>query len=45
MLQMEWVSMTTDIEASDSAAAQDYFYNKSLHIINDTRDYFPVLNL
>lgn len=37
--------MTTTNELSDSATAQDYFYNKSLHIINDTRDYFPVLNL
>ncbi len=45
MLYMDWVSMTTSNEMSDSATAQDYFYNKSLHIINDTRDYFPVLNL
>ena len=45
MMYMDWVSMTTDNEMSDSATAQDYFYNKSLHIINDTREYFPVLNL
>lgn len=37
--------MTTDIESSDAAASQNYFYNKSLHIINNTKDYFPVLNL
>ncbi len=42
---MDWVSMTTNNEMSDSATSQDYFYNKSLHIINDTRDYFPTLNL
>lgn len=42
---MEWVSMTTDLESTDSAAGQSYFYNKSLHIINDTHEYFPVLNL
>jgi hypothetical protein len=45
MLYMDWVSMTTKNEMSDSATAQDYFYNKSLHIINDTRDYFSSLNL
>ena len=45
MLYLNWVSMTTGTERSDAAAAQDYFYNKSLHIYNDTRDYFPTLNL
>jgi hypothetical protein len=45
LLYMNWVSMTTEIESSDAAASQDYFYNKSLHLYNDTRDYFPTLNL
>ena len=45
MLHLNWVSMTTDTELSDAAASQDYYYNKSLHLYNDTREYFPVLNL
>ncbi len=45
MLMMNWVSMTTSTEKSDAATAQDYFYNKSLHLYNDTRHYFPVLNM
>ncbi len=42
---MDWVSITTETEEADPATSQSYFYNKSLHIINDTRDFFPVLNL
>ena len=45
MLYMDWVSMTTESEKSDSAASQNYFYNKSLHLYNNTKDYFPTLNL
>jgi hypothetical protein len=45
MLYLNWVSMTTDTELPDATASQSYFYNKSLHLYNDTRDYFPVLNL
>ena len=41
---MDWVSMTTDTEYKDSASSQSYYYNKSLHIYNDTNDYFPPLN-
>lgn len=36
--------MTTDTEASTSAGSTTY-YNKSLHIYNNTKDYFPTLNL
>ena len=44
-LQMEWVSMTTESEKGNAASAQNYYYNKSLHIYNNTKDYFPTLNL
>lgn len=45
MLFMDWVSITTESEKSDSAASQNYFYNKSLHLYNNTVNYFPTLNL
>ena len=41
---MDWVSMTTETEEKDAASSQSYFYNKSLHIYNNTKDYFPTLN-
>lgn len=44
-LFMDWVSMTTETEEKDSASSQSYYYNKSLHIYNNTKDYFPTLNL
>ena len=44
-LFLDWVSMTTDTEQHDSASSQSYFYNKSLHIYNNTKDYFPTLSL
>jgi hypothetical protein len=45
VLYMDWVSMTTDTEGKDAASSQSYYYNKSLHIYNNTKDYFPTLNL
>ena len=42
---MDWVSMTTDTESQDATSSQSFFYNKSLHIYNNTKDYFPTLNL
>jgi len=45
LLYLDWVSMTTDTEQADALASQSYLYNKSLHLYNDTREYFPVLNL
>lgn len=42
---MDWVSMTTETESGNAATAQNYYYNKSLHIYNNTKDYFPTLNL
>lgn len=38
---MDWVSMTTRNEA---ASSQNNLYNKSFHIYNHTKDYFPALN-
>lgn len=37
--------MTTETEEKDAASSQSYYYNKSLHIYNYTKDYFPTLNL
>ena len=37
--------MTTETEQKDSTSSQSYYYNKSLHIYNNTKDYFPTLNL
>jgi len=45
VLYMDWVSMTTETEGSNAASAQSYYYNKSLHIYNNTKDYFPTLSL
>jgi len=42
---MDWVSMTTGTESKDATASQSFYYKKSLHIYNHTKDYFPTLNL
>ena len=44
-LFMDWVSMTTEAEGKEATSAQSYYYKKSLHIYNNTKDYFPTLNL
>lgn len=45
ILYMDWVSMTTETEQKDATSLQSYYYKKSLHIYNNTKDYFPTLNL
>lgn len=37
--------MTTDTEYKDAIASQSYYYNKSLHIYNNTKNFFPTLNI
>jgi hypothetical protein len=43
-LYLDWVSMTTETEEKDATASQSYYYNRSLHIYNNTKDLFPTLN-
>ena len=42
---MDWVSQSTPPEQVDATAAQTYYYNKSLHVYNQTKNFFPTLNL
>lgn len=43
-LLMDWVNLTTENEKKDSPNSVNVF-NRSLHFYNNTKNYFPTLNL